>query len=279
MAKGTLLCCRADWEGWAIPAANSPDSVLAMPSPLTLTTPMQTDPPTLSPPPESPGFLPSHPPLDLDSHEFIGNQPMLHETAVSSPFRFQQQMEQSAFSPNTASGGMPLMNEEEEFSSDDAPMHGQTSTEHSPQMSCHLSSQMSDHMPDCMADHGADHNSHHTADHMTVHMASQTCDYVYGESCGGMHNRPGSADDELLGIIKHAQNSMAAAMEAAAAAAAAINARGASNREQHLPSHFSPGENFQPACACACACPSCLLLFHCLELLFWIELLILLPIC
>ena len=252
------MSCRADWEGWAFHAANSPDSVLEMPSPLnspmglTLSRPTQArqaDSPTLSPPSESPDFLPPHPPLDLESHEFIEHQSMLHEAAASSPFRFRQQIEQSAFSPDTA-GGMPLMHEEEEFSSDEALMHGQTSPETSPQMSCHLSSQMSDHMPDPMADHAVDHMT----DHMPVHMASQTWGCAYGESCGQMqgHNGPESADDELLGIIKHAQSSMAAAMEAAAAAAAAINARGASNREQLLSPTFSPGKAH--VCPAAAAC-------------------------
>ena len=199
------------------------------------------DQPILPPGADSPGFLPPQPPLNLDS-QILGHQHILPEAADSSPFAFPTHFEGSALSPEVGSGHLPLLQEEDvqeqedQFSSDDAPSYGQTSPQNSHQISGHLSSQIPDHM----------------LRHMAGYMSRRASGCLSDESCGHLHSRPESADEELLGIIKHAQMSMAAAVEAAAAAAAAINSHAAANREHQLPSSCHSGEYAFPSALMTC---------------------------
>ena len=191
---------RADWKGWdKLTASGKPNAISQMMClPLESSRqprPAQAEPPKLNPSSASsrliPESLPLHSPLDLDSDGFT----------ATSPFRLCDELESSVIPPMAESEEVAVQHGESEYSQSQVPTF-RHSTFHT---SCHIPSLCG-------------HRHNHRPDRLLVHASG-------GASKGGqLHSRPVNEGGELLNMIKHAQNSMAVALQCVGAAAVAINA-------------------------------------------------------
>lgn len=203
---------RADWQGWdKVPASGKPSQMMCLPleSPLNRQPqPAQAEPQMLKPSSESSESLPLQPPLDLDSDGF---------TATSS-FRLCDELDSSVLLPMAVPEEVLVQHGDSEYS----PSQVSTFRQTSPHSTFHTSR----HIPSLCG-----HIHNHQPDRLLVNASD-----CASNKDGQPHSRPVNEDDKLLNMIKHAQNSMAVAMQCVSAAAAAINIP-APDRWQQLQPH------------------------------------------